>query len=85
MLQSDFEGHCFFLHPHHGLAWCDYEASNKPVRLIVGPEGGFSEEEVNKMLAHNFLPLKFGPRILRSETAAIAGLSVLQAVWGDLR
>jgi len=84
MLQSPFAGLSFILHPHHGRAWFDYEKPVQPIRLIVGPEGGFSEDEVARMLAHGFLPLKFGPRVLRSETAAIAGLSVLQAVWGDL-
>lgn len=84
MLQSAFDGQSFILNPHNGRSWRDYEAPQQAIRLIVGPEGGFSENEIDRMLAQCFLPLKFGPRILRSETAAIAGLSVLQAVWGDL-
>jgi 16S rRNA (uracil1498-N3)-methyltransferase len=50
--------------------------------IMVGPEGGFSEEEENLALAHGALALSMGPRILRTETAALAALSMLAAVWG---
>jgi 16S rRNA (uracil1498-N3)-methyltransferase len=52
--------------------------------LLIGPEGGFSAEEVALALTHHFLPLSLGPRILRTETATISALSLLQAVRGDL-
>lgn len=54
------------------------------VVLLVGPEGGFSPEEMTYILKKHFLPVKLGPRILRTETAALVALSVLQAKWGDL-
>jgi 16S rRNA (uracil1498-N3)-methyltransferase len=52
--------------------------------LLVGPEGGFSEAEYELAAATGFHALNLGPRILRTETAAIAALAVLQALFGDL-
>ncbi|HIO92476.1 MAG TPA: 16S rRNA (uracil(1498)-N(3))-methyltransferase [Leucothrix mucor] len=57
---------------------------NNEVTLIVGPEGGFNEQEVDLLLASNVTGIQFGPRILRAETAVIAGLSLCQQQWGDL-
>lgn len=52
--------------------------------LIVGPEGGFDEQELAYAESKNCLRVGFGPRTLRTETAAIAALAVLQALAGDL-
>ena len=52
--------------------------------LLIGPEGGFSDEEVHTAVKQGFQAIKFGPRILRTETAAVSALAVLQAMWGDL-
>jgi len=54
------------------------------VALLVGPEGGFTTEEIQQAQAVQFEALKLGPRTLRTETAAIVGLAVLQATAGDL-
>ncbi|MGQ3889094.1 16S rRNA (uracil(1498)-N(3))-methyltransferase [Legionella sp. CNM-1927-20] len=54
------------------------------IGLIIGPEGGLSATELNCLINQQFLPISLGPRILRTETAAIVALSVLQAVCGDL-
>jgi 16S rRNA (uracil1498-N3)-methyltransferase len=54
------------------------------VDLLVGPEGGLSAVEVERALGAGFVAVGFGPRILRTETAAIAAIAVLQARWGDL-
>lgn len=51
--------------------------------LLIGPEGGLSDKEIIFAKQNNFLPVKLGPRILRTETAALAAISVLQAKWGD--
>lgn len=53
------------------------------VALLVGPEGGFTDDEVSLCIQHNFTGLTLGPRILRTETAALAALSVFQYLWGD--
>lgn len=54
------------------------------VMLLVGPEGGLSEHEGNLATRVGFTGLKLGPRILRTETAALVALSLLQSQWGDL-
>lgn len=51
--------------------------------LIVGPEGGFSDSEVDLLLSSHSKGIQFGPRILRAETAVIAGLALCQQQWGD--
>jgi len=52
--------------------------------LLVGPEGGFAAAERAELRAHSFLPIRFGPRILRTETAGVAALTALQVLWGDI-
>ena len=54
-----------------------------PVTLLIGPEGGLSESEIEAAVSHGFRPLRLGPRVLRTETAAVAAMSVLQCLWGD--
>ena len=57
-----------------------------PIGLLIGPEGGFSEEERTKLRALPFVvPISLGPRILRADTAAVAALAVIQATIGDWR
>lgn len=55
------------------------------VALLIGPEGGLTEAEQARASQAGFEPRALGPRILRTETAALAALSVLQSVAGDLR
>lgn len=55
-----------------------------PISLLVGPEGGFRDDEVSQMIQRQVKTIKFGPRILRAETAVIAGLALCQNQWGDL-
>ena len=55
----------------------------RPVTLLVGPEGGLSENEGALALRHDFVPLALGPRILRTETAGVAALAAIQSQWGD--
>lgn len=52
--------------------------------LLTGPEGGLSPWEREAAVASGFVPVRLGPRILRAETAAVAALTVLQTLWGDL-
>lgn len=54
------------------------------ISLFVGPEGGFTDEEEKMMIDGGLVAVSFGRRILRAETAAIAGLTVCQQCWGDL-
>ncbi|MFC4931764.1 16S rRNA (uracil(1498)-N(3))-methyltransferase [Massilia sp. GCM10023247] len=54
------------------------------VTLLVGPEGGFSMEEEEAAVAAGALPLSIGPRVLRTETAALAALAALNGLWGGM-
>jgi len=54
------------------------------VRLLIGPEGGLSEAELERARAGGYRGLRLGPRVLRTETAAVAALTALQTLWGDL-
>lgn len=57
-----------------------------PVGILIGPEGGFSDEERELLLAQSFvIPISLGPRILRADTAAVAALALVQAIIGDWR
>ena len=59
-------------------------AAAPPLALLIGPEGGFAEDERAMLLAApNVLRLALGPRILRADTAAVAALALAQAVLGD--
>ncbi|XOV81416.1 MAG: 16S rRNA (uracil(1498)-N(3))-methyltransferase [Aestuariibacter sp.] len=54
------------------------------VRLLIGPEGGLSDSEVYQSEQNGFHDVSLGPRVLRTETAALATLAILQAQFGDL-
>lgn len=56
----------------------------RDVCLLVGPEGGFSDEEEDAAIAGGALPLSMGPRVLRTETAGLAALAILAAGWGGI-
>ena len=55
------------------------------VELLIGPEGGLDDAELAAAERAGFAPVRLGPRVLRTETAGIAALAVLQALWGDLQ
>ena len=54
------------------------------LRLLIGPEGGLDDSEIQKASENNFVGVTLGPRILRTETAALAALSILGCTFGDL-
>lgn len=57
---------------------------NTSVCLLSGPEGGFAPAERESALTAGFLGIRLGPRVLRTETAALAALAAIQTLWGDL-
>lgn len=82
VLQSDQSAQRFVLH-HRS----DGKLSTEPpasVLLLIGPEGGLSEAEIAQAQASNARALTLGPRILRTETAPLVAMSILQYQWGDL-
>jgi 16S rRNA (uracil1498-N3)-methyltransferase len=56
-----------------------------PLALLIGPEGGLDARELRAARTRGFQPVRLGPRVLRTETAAVAALAVLQSTWGDAR
>lgn len=54
------------------------------IAILAGPEGGFTPDEYQAATDAGFIPVRVGPRILRTETAALAALSAMQTLWGDL-
>jgi len=82
---KDRHGPAFILQP--GASADDLTGQNddvEQVSLAVGPEGGFSQAEVELALSKGFIGMPLGPRILRTETAPMAAMSILQWRWGDL-
>lgn len=59
-------------------------AAPRCVYLLSGPEGGFTGHERDLAISVGFIAVNLGPRILRTETAALAGITLIQALWGDL-
>ncbi len=59
-------------------------APSTKVCLLIGPEGGFSNQEYDDAELAGFTAVSLGPRVLRTETAAIAAVTVVQSLWGDL-
>lgn len=73
------------LAPEASVKLSDLELNAElPVILLIGPEGGFSPAELGKTQAAAFSCASLGPRILRTETASVAALSILQARFGDI-
>ncbi len=61
----------------------DSLASPTKVRLLIGPEGGLTTEEISMAEAKGFVATTLGKRVLRTETAPVAALSIIQWLWGD--
>lgn len=60
------------------------QPESQKITLLAGPEGGFSEQERVIAKQAGFIPVQLGPRVLRTETAALAALTAVQVLWGDL-
>lgn len=72
------------LHPkaRHGIN--QLSTTHHNISLLVGPEGGLSEDEINMTSNYDFTDILLGPRVLRTETAALTALTALQLRFGDL-
>jgi 16S rRNA (uracil1498-N3)-methyltransferase len=73
------------LDPEAEMALGDLPRPGGEVTLLAGPEGGFDPAERTAARAAGFMGVRMGPRILRTETAALAALAAMQALWGDFR
>lgn len=68
----------------HATAFSEPPAAPESVSFLVGPEGGLSTSEINYASQQGFVAWQLGPRTLRTETAPLAALSILQYRYGDL-
>lgn len=87
LMNDNLGGEKFVLSPHATETLKEYPlATSKmpPIVILIGPEGGFSDQEMHRLLQSNYRPLYLGPRILRTETAAIAAITVFQSYYGDM-
>jgi 16S rRNA (uracil1498-N3)-methyltransferase len=73
------------LHPEANDSLRDVSPLSPAIELLIGPEGGLSSTEYEQALAAGFQAVSLGPRVLRTETAAIAAVALAQALWGDLQ
>ncbi len=77
--------HALLLDPEGDVCVANLGGPITSVSLLVGPEGGLSLHERELATGHGFLRLRLGPRVLRTETAALVALAVVQGIWGDFR
>ncbi|MBL8522485.1 MAG: 16S rRNA (uracil(1498)-N(3))-methyltransferase [Betaproteobacteria bacterium] len=79
------DGVRLMLHPDASKSLIEAVGEQTRVSLLIGPEGGFSERELALAMKHGVDAVRFGPRVLRTETAGLAAVAALNAIAGDLR
>jgi len=87
MKLADWLTHCddairLVLH-HEGQPVRSQDTAPTSVALLIGPEGGLDDSELDAAAAAGFAPLALGPRVLRTETAPVAAIGLCQWLWGD--
>ncbi|VFM95257.1 MAG: RNA methyltransferase, RsmE family [Candidatus Kentron sp. G] len=83
LTNASLPGSLLLLQPGAKKRFADIRHTEGPITLLVGPEGGLTPEETECAMAIGFIPVSLGPRTLRTETAAIAGLTAIDLCWGD--
>ena len=76
-------GRLLFLSPLAEARLADLPPPAAQDWLVAGPEGGFEADEIAALQAAGAIPVRLGPRVLRTETAALAALAAMQTLWGD--
>src|SRR5574340_1108614 len=76
-------GRLLFLSPQAEARLADLPAPTAMDCLVAGPEGGFEADEIAALGAAGAIAVRLGPRVLRTETAALAALAAMQTLWGD--
>ncbi len=71
------------LNPVGARRLADFDQPSGEIQLLIGAEGGLSQSEIDMAVAHGFASVVLGPRVLRTETAALTAMSVMQVLWGD--
>ncbi len=80
-----WKGEAILLTPEGVAPLASLPRVSSPVALAVGPEGGLTAREIGVARATGVHCVSFGPRVLRTETAAVAAIAAMQTLWGDLR
>jgi len=81
---TDSETLKLVLDPNASNSFKRLQPTAKAVSILIGPEGGFTQQEILRAKESNFTGINLGPRILRTETAALAAITSAQLLWGDL-
>ena len=76
-------GRLLFLSPLASVRLADLPQPQGLQILVAGPEGGFEADEIAALESADAIPVRLGPRVLRTETAALAALAAMQGLWGD--
>lgn len=84
LLEYECGGLDLMMQPDSGNSISAFDYDGGLVTLLVGPEGGLDAKELEAAYAAGFLGVTLGPRTLRTETAAVVGVTAIQAKWGDL-
>ena len=84
-LLMDIPKPTLIFHPESNQSMQKIDLMSKKLSLLIGPEGGFSKEEINIAQQNETISVKLGPRILRAETAVVTAISNAQQLWGDLK
>lgn len=86
-IAQDIHSMCLLLDPvaHRCLNELQPPRPDQGLRLLIGPEGGLSQQEISQAFGQGFVGIRLGPRVLRTETAPLAALAALQMLWGDFR
>ena len=83
-LKEDGNPSKFLLQPGSAQHLSNQTCNDNCLSLLSGPEGGFSQAEVGYAIDADFVAIELGPRVLRTETAAVAAISACQVLWGDM-
>jgi len=83
--QQKDQGLCLVLHHRDTQQLNTIEPTPSHVNILIGPEGGLSQPEIQMATQANFVASTFGPRVMRTETAPVACLALLQWLWGDFQ
>jgi 16S rRNA (uracil1498-N3)-methyltransferase len=82
--QRTSHGAALLLSPAAALRITDISPANAGTTVLIGPEGGLADVEQEAAVRSGFMPIRLGPRVLRTETAAVCALTLLQQKFGDL-
>ncbi|MDH5388890.1 MAG: 16S rRNA (uracil(1498)-N(3))-methyltransferase [Gammaproteobacteria bacterium] len=82
-IQTNSPGHKIILVPGAKKSITTIPKPDNKIFILIGPEGGFTKEEIQLAADHGFIAISLGPRILRTETAGPACIAAAQTLWGD--